>query len=262
MNRILLAGLFLAFVFQVPALADSAFDGTWKIDQSTMQMGQKPFVVIIKDGTYDCKFCVPEIRVKADGTDQTVTGHPYYDTVAVQIVDDHTIKVTEKKSGKVVFAATETVSADGKSFTHEFTDSTATNAAPVTGKTTLTRIAKGPKGSHLYSGSWRVGTQNMSDNALLTTYKVNGDTLTMSSPTGQSYSAKMDGSDSPYRGDPGITSVSVAARGKQAFVETDKRNGKVIGVMHATVLADGKTMKVSYEDKLRGATQTFTQTKQ
>jgi hypothetical protein len=51
-------------------------------------------------------------------------------------------------------------------------------------------------------------------------------------------------------------------RGKRTFIETDKRNGKVIGVMHATVLADGKTMKVSYDDRLHGAMQTFTQTKQ
>src|SRR3546814_5681900 len=50
---------------------------------------------------------------------------------------------------------------------------------------------------------------SISDNALTRSYKVDGNMFSMNSPTGESYSAKMDGSEAPYNGDPGTTTVSV-----------------------------------------------------
>ena len=35
----------------------------------------------------------------------------------------------------------------------------------------------------------------------------------MTNPTGQTYTAKLDGADAPMKGDPGITSVSVKIKG-------------------------------------------------
>ncbi len=49
----------------------------------------------------------------------------------------------------------------------------------------------------------------MAENALLTTFKTIGDKVTMSTPTGQSYSVKIDGPQAPYKGDPGVTTVSM-----------------------------------------------------
>jgi hypothetical protein len=102
----------------------------------------------------------------------------------------------------------------------------------------------------------------LSDNGLMVTYKVDGDSLSMSSPTGQSYVAKLDGTDAPYKGDPGVTSVSVKKMGKNTIEETDKRDGRVVSVARMTVGADGKTMNLKAEDKLRGTTSQFTATKQ
>lgn len=88
-------------------------------------------------------------------------------------------------------------------------------------------MAKGPAGSSAISGSWRTTkVETVSDNAITTTYKVNGDELTMTTPTGQSYTAKLDGTEAPYKGDPGTTSVSVEQMGKNTIEETDKRDGK------------------------------------
>jgi hypothetical protein len=103
---------------------------------------------------------------------------------------------------------------------------------------------------------------NMSDNGLTMTYKVDGDNLNMSSPTGQSYSAKMDGTDSPYKGDPGTTSVSVKKLGKSTLQETDKRDGKVISVAKMAVSADGKSMNITVDDKLHGSSMSFVAMKQ
>jgi hypothetical protein len=84
------------------------------------------------------------------------------------------------------------------------------------------------------------------------TYKVSGDELTMTNPTGQSYTAKLNGTEAPYKGDPGTTGVSVKMTGKDTLEETDKRGDKVISVMKMTLEPDGKTAKIVYEDKLRG----------
>jgi len=141
----------------------------------------------------------------------------------------------------------------------EFSDSSATNADPVTGKPFAT-IRK-----------WRVNPpapapstqmESLSENALRITYKVTGESLTMSNQTGQSYTAKLDGTEAPYKGDPGTTSVSVKKTGANTMEETDKRDGKVISVARITVSADGKTMKVVVDDKLHGTQAEFTATKQ
>ncbi len=63
---------------------------------------KKPDVYLLQNGMYECKNCVPVVNVKADGQDQKVTGHPYYDSVAVKVISDHEIEETDKKDGKVV----------------------------------------------------------------------------------------------------------------------------------------------------------------
>jgi hypothetical protein len=263
MKKLFLFVMAMVLLAPIVAKAQSPFDGTWKADLSKVQMPAKPDVYLLQGGIYQCKTCVPPFSVKADGQDHAVTGHPYYDSVSVQVVDDRTIIETDKKDGKVVTTSKVTVAPDGKTATFEFTDTSASNGAPVTGKGEIARVAKGPAGSHATSGSWRtVKFENFSDNGITTTYKVDGDMLNMSSPTGQSYSAKMDGTDAPYKGDPGTTSVSVKRLSRNVIEETDKRDGKVIGVTRITVSPNGKTMTFAITDKLRGTTSRFVADKQ
>ncbi len=264
MKTLLGIGL-LAALMLLPGLAtaQNAFDGTWKLNLNPAEPPKKPDVFLLQDGMYQCKTCVPPIDVKADGQDQKVSGDPYHDTVSIKVVDDHTMEETDKKDGKIVTTTKVTVSPDGNTATFEFSDSSATNADPVTGKGEATRVAKGPAGAHAISGSWKFGKmEDISANALLITYKVDGDTLTMSNPTGQGYTAKLDGTDAPYKGDPGTTSVSVRKLSKNAIEETDKRDGKVIGIYRMTVAPDGKTMTIAITDKLRGTTSQFVAEKQ
>jgi hypothetical protein len=113
------------------------------------------------------------------------------------------------------------------------------------------------------SGSWRTTKfESLSDNGATFTYKIEGDALNMSTPTGQSYFAKLDGTDSPFKGDPGVTSVSVKRMGKNSIEETDKRDGKVISVSRNTVSGDGKTMTIAWSDKLHGTSGSIVAVKQ
>jgi len=262
MKRTLFLAMFGLLLTPVFAAAQSPFDGTWKVDMNKVDFPKKPTEYSLQNGMYECKTCVPPVEVKADGTDQSVSGHPYYNSVAVKVVSNNEVEETDKKDGKVVATSKMMVSPDGKTMTVEFTDSSNSNAAPVTGKGEAMRVgAKPPAGANMITGGWRTTKmENVSDNGITWTYKVNGDELSMSTPTGQSYTAKMDGTEAPMKGDPGVTSVSVKKMGSDGIEETDMRNGKVIGVMKATV--SGNTLTVNYDDKLQGSSMKYTATKQ
>ena len=74
----------------------------------------------------------------------------------------------------------------------------------MTGSLTETRVADAPAGAHALSGSWKMDKyDNVSDEGTTVTYKLNGDTLHMTSPAGQSYDAKLDGTEVPIQGDTG-----------------------------------------------------------
>jgi len=263
MKKIYLAVIAAALLLPVLASAQSPFDGTWRVNMNNVDWPKKPDVYLLQNGMYQCKTCVPLVDIKADGEDQKVSGHPYIDTMSVKVINDHEIQETDKRNGKVVETSTITVSPDGSTMTVEFTDSSNTNGAPVTGRAEATRVAKGPAGSNAISGSWRTTkVENISSNAITWTYKVNGDELTMTNPTGQSYTAKLDGTEAPMKGDPGVTTVSVKKLGKNTIEETDLRDGKVISVVKMTVEPGGKTANLVAEDKLHGTTTRFTATKQ
>jgi len=264
MRKLFILTAIVFLLMPMLAVAQSAFDGTWKIDTNNVNFPKKPTELVLQNGMFDCKTCVPPYKVKADGNDQPVTGHPYYDTVAIKVVNDHEIQETDKKDGKVVSTSTSTVSSDGKTMNFTFQDASDTNGGPpVTGDGEATRVANGPAGSHAISGSWRTSkVQNMSDNGITWTYKVSGDQLTMNAPTGQSYTAKLNGTEAPMKGDPGVTSVSVKMVGKNTLEETDKRNGKVIAISKMTIGADGKSAKIVYDDKLQNTQTEYTAMKQ
>jgi hypothetical protein len=254
MKTLFFVGLLALLLVPVGAMAQSPFDGTWKWDPSSVQWPAKPDAFLLQNGMYECKTCVPPVNIKADGTDQKVTGDPYSDTLCVKVIDDHNAESTSKKAGKVVGTAKMLVSSDGDTLTVNWTDSGQPSGETQTGTYTEKRVAKGPAGGNLISGSWRTDKWDASADALTWTYKMNGNELAMTTTTGQSYNAKLDGTDTPYKGDPGVTSISVKKLGKDTLEETRKRDGKVINIVKDTVSADGKTMKWIVDDKLQGTT--------
>ena len=85
MKKLLFVGLAILLLMPVVASAQNAFDGTWKIDLKKAEFPKKPDVYLLQNGMYQCKTCVPPIDIKADGQDQKVTGHPYFDSVAIKV---------------------------------------------------------------------------------------------------------------------------------------------------------------------------------
>jgi hypothetical protein len=245
MKQLLIAGFALVLLVPACAFAQTALNGTWKTDLNSMKGSGTPLVIHLKDGMF-ANNGHPPIKVKADGQDHAVTGHPGFDTVAIKVVNDHSFQQTEKKSGKVVSTATFTVAPDGKTGTIGFTSES--GASPVTGKLMIRREAKGAPGSNAAAGSWQFGHYGeISQNALVSTYKVDGDTISFSTPTGDSYTATINGKAVPYTSGSGVTGTTVAVKrvGHDGFQETYYRDGKKTGTDTMTVAADGQSMKIT-----------------
>ncbi|MGA7342823.1 MAG: hypothetical protein WBE72_11190 [Terracidiphilus sp.] len=243
------------------SLAQSPFDGTWRTNMAQTKFSPKPQVFYLSEGWYHCVSCNPAFDIKADGTDQAVTGQTY-DTISVSVVDDHTLSISTKKAGKAVAEQTRSVSADGKTLTIKTTSHPVNSDQPVTAEATAKRVGIAPSAVHATSGQWQLEKVKLSDNDLLTTYKSNGDELTMTTPVGESYTAKLDGSDYPVKGSYSHNLVSLRSINAHTIEETDKRDGTVIEVDTMTVSPNGKTMTVVADNKLFGRTSTYVATKQ
>jgi hypothetical protein len=244
------------------ALAASPFDGTWKINVGTVQPPDKPNVYLLQDGRYSCRSCAPNFTIPADGAAHAIAGNPYVDSVAIKVVDGRTVVETESKAGKTMWIYTMSVAADRRNMTTVMVDNSAANGMPAGGTIIQARTRDAPAGAHAVSGTW-IATkyEGFSDSAIVFTLKTDGDSVSFSQPTGQSYTATLGGPAVPYKGDPGITTVSAARSGADMIVETDMRDGKIVSTNTMTT-RDGKTMALTFVDKLRGSTQSLTAIRQ
>lgn len=254
------AALLVASVPAAALWAQNPFDGAWKFNISSAQFAEKPDTFLLHNGEYTCSTCTPKIAVKADGADHEVTGEQDYDTLAVKQVDDKTVQFTRKKAGKAVDESTDTVSPDGDTLSLEFKDFPP-QGQPTTGKIIFTRVARGPKGAHAISGSWRSSkVENVSEQGLTMTLKSTPDGLSMDLPFyHESYEAKFDGKEYPVKGEATGT-VSVRKVNDSMIVETRKRDGKTLSVNEITV--QGNKMKVVSKDFSGNTMMSFTAERQ
>jgi hypothetical protein len=250
----------IALLVPTAAMAAGPFDGTWKTQLDSIQFSTRPEAYTLSQGTYKCASCVPPYSVKADGTDQKVKGHPYYDTIAVKEIDARTVETTAKLGGKAANSDRMSVSADGATLTETFQDMSGAQA--VSGTQVSKRVASGAAGSHAISGSWKTEKlPDVSDAGATVTYKMMPDGMQMSW-NGQSYDAKFDGKKYLTANDPGKTWVSLRRISDNVIEETDSRDGKVVDIYRMTVSADGKTMTVVDKDVRRSTTSQYKMAKQ
>lgn len=262
MKPLLIASLVLALLVPACAFAQDAFTGTWKMDTGTMHQSGKPLIVHLKDGVYRCN-CTPPIEVKADGMDHAVKGQSSFNSVAIKVLNDHSIQETDKQDGKVTHQGTFTASADGKTATNEFKnyrDGTET----LGGTVLLNRQAAGASGSNAVAGTWHFARVASASGALPTDmYKVSGNDISYDSGKAGAYTAKIDGKAVPFTvNDKQDGTVAVKRVGKDTLRETYAKDGKTTLTSTMTVAADGKTMKTVNKNFKTGNTMTWTADKQ
>jgi hypothetical protein len=245
----------LLLVLPLAALAQNAVNGTWKIDLNKLQMDEKPSVYELKNGEFTCSSCVPKYTIKADGEYHAVQGNPYSDQISAKIVDPHTVEISGMKGDRLVFREMNTISDDGKTVTQKYEGHPTDSAQPVTATGIFSRIGEAQPGAHLLSGSWKPEkVESASDNALSFRYTTTRDGVDFRASTGEHYSAKFDGKEYPFHGDPGTTSVSLHKIDANTFEETYRRNGEVTGNAQITISPDGKTMTLVSHDARRNTT--------
>jgi hypothetical protein len=222
------------------AFAASPFDGNWKVSLSHIQLSKKPDVYVITSTSYTCSSCGPAYTIKADGTDQKVTGHEF-DTVAATVTPNSVTTVAKLK-GKVLWSSKDVVSADGKTVADE--SSSHYGSQPVEFKSTFSQVTPPAAGENALSGSWvQSKVLSASDSALTETLGLTDDGFTFSQ-NGQSYDAKFDGKKYPVTGDPTNTLVKLKKLGPSAVEESDYNKGKLVEVIRMTVSTDGKTLHI------------------
>ena len=262
MRRYVLCGVVLLAAIGAAAVshAQSPFDGTWRINPAQSKLAAKPFTFYTSQGWFHCVSCTPAYDIQADGQVHPVQGQPF-DSASVTLVDAHTVKSVLMKDGKTITDFTSVVSADGKTLTNTFTNYPMNGGEPVHEVDIQKRVGVLRPGVHATSGNWQAVKFTGSENDLLFTFKTSGDELTMTDTTGDSYTAKFDGNDYPFKGAYGTDAVSLKRINARTIEETDKLKGKAQDTQTMTVSPDGKTMTVAAHDLLRDTTSTFMATK-
>lgn len=129
--RGIVLGLLVCMFAAAVCFADDAFTGTWKLNEAKSKIGAgaaKNTTVVYETSGDDVKVTVEgtnaegqathsEWTGKFDGKDYPVSGDATSDSRAYTKVNDHTLKFTAKKDGKVTLAGRIVVAADGKTRT-------------------------------------------------------------------------------------------------------------------------------------------------
>lgn len=251
MKKLMLRCVFLLGVWlPLVSLAADPFDGVWNTRPESVKRFGRPDVYVLAKGAFRCAVCFPMLSVTADGSDQTVKGHVYYDTVAVRELSRLSIEVLEKLNGKPSGKVTLAVSTDGSTLTLNFKDFTGPHVTA--GSMTERRI--GPAafpGTHAISGSWRPADAELTDlcpaallpdrSRLRLESTAEGLTASWNHST---FSAPFDGKPYPVAGDPGEATVSLARTAPNIIEETVARQGRFWALMRLTLSGDGTTVLV------------------
>ena len=80
----------------------------------------------------------------------------------------------------------------------------------------------------------------------------------MTNGLGQSYTAKLDGTEASVIGDPDKATVSLKMLGKNTLQEIVKVKGKIVDISKMKVASDGESMKVVRYDKYYGTKASWT----
>ncbi len=240
--------LVLGWIAATPyAMAQSVFNGTWRPDPQHPEPDRPPDVFQLMNGEYQCRSCRPPYKVKADGLDQPISGNARFDTLRITVIDEHTVAKAATRAGATVAESRAQVSPDGRTLTER---QVLSNVGPrkVDFTSRSSRVSEGPQGSHAISGSWHLIEADLTNHDEDTDYLVSNGTLSMSDRLGRSFTARLDGSEAPYQGDPDFTSVSLRLIDERTIEESDKKAGKVVKVTRWRVDPDGNTMHARFDD--------------
>lgn len=236
---------------------DSSIAGTWRGDPSTAQAENADSNYTLIDGAFTCNSCIPPFTTLANGEWQVVD-RPGSDEQMIEVIDDRTIKSSTRFEGRDLGNSTWMVSEDGSTMTQTFVN--LDGEVQTEGSISLSRTADAPEGAHAMSGGWALAEYgDISEAGLLTTYSLDGDTLS-SSYNGGSWSAVIGGDPVAIEGSESGTMVSVEKTTENTYRETYTLDGTVVGVAEMTI--EGDTMSIVSTDPRDESVFRYTATRQ
>ena len=202
---------------------ESIFDGTWRPHYEPPGPDELPDVLSLAGGIFECHSCRPPYRVAADGAEHAVEGNPRFETLAVTVVDDRTVRLVGRRGGasrrtsrRWSLAPTATTMTETRTAAKQVGASWCRSCDPGRRGRRPDRdpscSASPPPasdrptaGAHLLSGTWKVVELDLLNHDEDTTYRIADGSLAMSDRMGRSFTARLDGSIAPYVGDPRFT---------------------------------------------------------
>lgn len=250
------------FAMAAPAVAQSAFDGVWKVDIASAQLPDRPMVQSLQNGVYSCSSCVPAYTVPADGQMHKVEGYPYWDEISIRVIDSQTVEIAQSLRERPVGTSQSRVSADNSTVTATWSDTSSPDGTVTSGESTMRRIGAAPSGSHAISGTWgNPSVTRVSDAALIATISLTNTMFSFSVGSGWSYAATLGGPPVPVTGDLAGATAQVRQLPDGSIEETDFINGEATSRMTLTP-TNGQSLAIRVEDLKVGTTTSYMAVKQ
>jgi hypothetical protein len=232
----LLAGV--ALLLSWPALADSPFDGTWKLNAGKSHLeGDTMSYADAGAGSLKYTDSDQSYTFKPDGSSFTT---PFGTERTFTKTGDDSYTATSKKGGVLLRTTTIKVSSDGKTLSEE---SKGTKPNGDNFDDTFTYVRTSP-GTGLI-GSWKSTEVKLSSPNSFTIQSDGTDGVTLSlSAIKATCQAKWDGKDYPASGPtvPDGLTLAVSKTGASSFKLVQKVKGKVLVIAHYRLAPDGKTL--------------------
>jgi hypothetical protein len=242
--KTLLALTFLTGALPLTALASFPLEGTWRVDWA-MTSPDLLDKYELKDGYYSCLTCAPAFRVKADGQDQPLSGVEGIDSISVSVKNDYQLRLLRKLKGALVSSEIMIVSDDGrhlKGMTYSGPEQEESGSAD------NVRLGNPAKGQHLVSGVWVAPGLRQSERDSTLSYRMVEGRLELKGEDGESYSAPLDGSIVPLKGNPGANRVAVLKLSDRVISTQQFKDNDLVRTMQITVSSDGQLMSINFQE--------------
>jgi hypothetical protein len=235
--QLVLAGCLLA---ATSLAANDPFVGKWKLNPSKSKLTDQMKVDSVGGNKYAITFGPGAVdTVVADGSDQPGLRGT---TLSVAVEGPNKWKVVRKKEGRMLIAATWTLSEDDKTLTDDFK-----GFQPDGSTFNLLYVYQRTAGESGFPGTWESVSEQMNSAFELDVQPYEGDGLSFLNPAQKSSkNIKFDGRDYPDIGPNAAGMVSAGRRVNTHDLEiTDKFEGKVTDNQEITLSTDLKTLTMT-----------------
>jgi len=224
----------------------SAFDGIWRPDVQRPGPDAPIEELLLADGMYASLTATPPYRVAADGEPHSVAGQRGFDSLAITVMDDRTVRRTAMRDGAVVTDAVTVLSPFGHT-KREVQRQSGSGPATFDFAISSRRVGPGPEGAHAISGRWQPIEADLPNHEEDTEYRVVDGVFSMRDGFGRAFDAPLDGTAVPYLNDARFTTVRCRQLDAMTIEEVDGNDDGVVVTATWHVDPDGHTIHVRFE---------------